>query len=50
MFVRGGPTATLATFLCFFRGERMQILLKADHHRPTGETPFKTGVPMMAQH
>ena len=31
----------------------MKILLKAGHHRPASETPFKwrfAGVPKMAQH
>ena len=38
---RGSNSATLATFFYFFfRGERIQIALKAGHHRPARETPF----------
>ena len=43
-------------FVCLFFSDeekRIQIALKAGHHRPTSETPFKwgfTGGPMMAQH
>ena len=36
----------------FFRGERIHTSLKAGHHRPASEAPFKwrfAGVPMMAQ-
>ena len=39
--------------LFFIRGKRIQISLKAGHHRPASETPFKwrfAGGPMMAQH
>ena len=35
------------------KGEKIQILQKADHHRSASETPFKwrfAGGPMMAQH
>ena len=31
---------TLKTFFFFFKGERIQISLKAGHHRPASETPF----------
>ena len=34
-------------------GRGIQILLKAGHHRPASETPFKwrfAGMPIMAQH
>ena len=30
----GANSATLTTFFFFFRGERIQISLKAGHHRP----------------
>ena len=45
-FARGGP-------IFFIRGKRIQIALKADHHRPASEMPFKWRFacgPMMAQH
>ena len=50
-FANGGPTLT---FFCV-RGGRIQMALKAGHHRPASETPFKfkwrfAGGPMMAQH
>ena len=35
------------------RGEMIQIPLRAGHHRPANDTPFKwrfAGVPMMDQH
>ena len=35
-FVRGGPTLQ-RFFLCLFRGERIQISIKAGHHRPASE-------------
>ena len=40
-------------FFFLMRGERIQIPIKADHHWPASETPFKwhfVGMPMMAQH
>ena len=48
--LRGGQP-----FFLFFliRGKRIQIALKAGHHRLASETPFKwrfAGGPMMAQH
>ena len=56
-FVREGPTLkTLFFFSCFLvdeGGERIQIKLKAGHHRPTSEVPFKrlfAGGPMIALH
>ena len=48
-FVRGGPTSDIF----FDGGQRIQLTLKAGHHRPTSETPFKWGFaggPMMALH
>ena len=50
-FVRGGPTLT--TFFFSMRGKRIQIALKAGHHRPASEMPFKwrfAGGSMKAQH
>ena len=53
-FARGGPKLT--TFFFFFfvvRGERIQIALKADHHRPACDTQFKwrfTGGLMIVKH
>ena len=50
-FARGGQT--LATFFFFDGGERIQIPLKAGHHLPASETPFKwrfAGGPMLVQH
>ena len=53
-FARGGPTLTGFVFLFFFVwGERIQIALKADHHRPASKMPFKWPFPgglMIAQH
>ena len=50
-FVRGGPTlTTYLFFLKLMRGEMIQIPLKAGHHQPASETPFKwrfAGGPMM---
>ena len=41
-FVRGGPTLQLwKRFFPLFRGKRIQISLKAGHHRPVSKTPFK---------
>ena len=37
---RGSNSATLTIY--FFRGERIQILLKAGQHRPASKTPFNT--------
>ena len=40
-------------FLFLIRGKRIQIALKAGHHGPASETPFKwrfAGGPMLAQH
>ena len=37
----------------FLVDDGIQVPLKAGHHRPASETPFKwrfVGVPMMAQH
>ena len=31
-------------FFFFFKGERIQISLKAGHHRPASETPFNEGI------
>ena len=53
-FVKVGPTLTLLFFfLCFFFSWWGQITLKAGHHRPTSDTPFKwrfAGGPVVAQH
>ena len=49
-FVRGGPALT--TFLAD-EGREDQITLKAGHHRPASEMPFKwrlAGGPVVAQH
>ena len=35
---RGSNSVTLTFFLCVFMEERIQISLKADHHRSVGET------------
>ena len=37
-FSRGDPTQTL--FFFFIKGKRIQIALKAGHHRPASETPL----------
>ena len=42
-FVRRGATLTFFLF-SFFRGERIQLSLKAGHHRPASEAPFINGV------
>ena len=39
-FVRGGATLTFFFLFSFFRGERIQILLKAGHHRPASKAPY----------
>ena len=48
---KGGPTQT-TFFFCFLMGEtEFKIALKAGHHRPASETPFKwrfAGESMMA--
>ena len=52
-FARGGPTVTTFLLFSFYEGKRIKIALKAGHHRPASETPFKwrfAGGPMMAQH
>ena len=52
-FIRGGPTLTTFLLLLIRGGERIQITLKASHHRPTSETPLKkrfTGRSMIAKH
>ena len=49
-YVRGDPLLKTFFFLAM-RGGMIQITLKAGHHRPTSETPFKwrfAGGPMMA--
>ena len=38
----------LGFFFQFLKGERIQIPLKAHHHRPARETPFK-GVSLASQ-
>ena len=38
-FARGDPILTTFLF-SFLRVERIQIALKAGHHRPASETPF----------
>ena len=56
-FARGGPTLrtfffSFSFFFFLMRGKKIQITLKAGHHRPASETPFKwrfAGGPMMAQ-
>ena len=54
VFFRGGPTFFLSflVLLADGGGGGVQIQLKASHHRPASETPFKwrsAGVSMMAQ-
>ena len=54
-FVRGGATKLCRRFFCcfFLVGERIQIPLKAGHHRLASETPFKWRFgrrPIMVQH
>ena len=47
-FARGGPALT--TFFCFvfMEGGRIQIPLKAGHHLPASETPWRfAGGPIM---
>ena len=48
---RGGGGPTLTTFcFCFYGETGSKIALKAGHHRPPSETPFKwrfAGGPMM---
>ena len=53
---RGGGQILTCFFVSFvfklMRGEGIQLPLKAGHHRPTKETPFKwrfAGVPMIVQ-
>ena len=43
----GYPTHQLSYnvfFVLFFMGERIQIPLKAGHHRPASETPLNAGL------
>ena len=53
---RGSNPDNVFFFFFFFflvRGKRIQIALKAGHHRPASETPFKwrfAGELMVAQH
>ena len=52
-FVRGGPTQTTFFGLFLMMGERIQIALKVDHHRPAIKVPFKwcfAGGSMVAQY
>ena len=48
-FARGGGGSNSDKRVFFMRGKRIQIALKAGHHRHANEMAF-AGVPMMAKH